>query len=183
MGLGAGFKLKDKEREKLKDKDSYQDKESERLQPLSRHSEQSRDGDEERALKRSRHRSLIRHHSSYRRSHEDISSTNSEHQGAHHQPFGWTYMLESWYCNGSPFFYPGSAASTYTAVGGRETSHLDAGPAVLTHKARSTGELDARLDALQKGPYEMLIKERMMGLYLAIFVHRDVKALVESTFC
>ena len=28
------------------------------------------------------------------------------------------------------------------------------------------------------GPYEMLVKERLMGIYLAVFVHRDVKYLV-----
>ncbi|KAI0073686.1 hypothetical protein K474DRAFT_170948 [Panus rudis PR-1116 ss-1] len=33
----------------------------------------------------------------------------------------------------------------------------------------------------EKGPYELLVKERMMGLYLAVFVHRDVKNLVRGT--
>jgi hypothetical protein len=30
------------------------------------------------------------------------------------------------------------------------------------------------------GPYELLCKERLMGIYLAIYVHRDVKPLVRS---
>ena len=31
-----------------------------------------------------------------------------------------------------------------------------------------------------KGPYELLVKERLMGIYLAIFVHRDAKHLVHG---
>ncbi|KAI9512954.1 hypothetical protein F5148DRAFT_560300 [Russula earlei] len=32
-----------------------------------------------------------------------------------------------------------------------------------------------------RGPYEMLVKERLMGIYLAIFVHRGAKHLVRGT--
>lgn len=30
------------------------------------------------------------------------------------------------------------------------------------------------------GPYELLVKERLMGIYLAIYVHRDVRSLVRG---
>ena len=30
------------------------------------------------------------------------------------------------------------------------------------------------------GPYELAVKERMMGIYLAVYVHRDVKALIRG---
>lgn len=34
------------------------------------------------------------------------------------------------------------------------------------------------------GPYELAVKERMMGIYLAVYVHRDVKALIRGkTIC
>ncbi|KAH9945499.1 DNase I-like protein [Epithele typhae] len=36
-------------------------------------------------------------------------------------------------------------------------------------------------DALPTSPYELLIKERMMGLYLAVFIHRDARPLVRGT--
>ncbi|KAI0701222.1 hypothetical protein BC835DRAFT_1411617 [Cytidiella melzeri] len=186
MGLGAGFKLKDKERERLKEKDPSKDKEkAERPLLSSRPSEQSREDEDERARRRSRHRSLIRHHSSQGHSHEDVSPANfdssSQHISTHHQPSGWTYMLEDWYSKGVPTSSTRDAPDVYTPQAGHDTTYLENGPASLSPKAKSTGDLNARLNAMQKGPYELLVKERMMGLYLAVFVHRDVKELVEKT--
>ena len=35
----------------------------------------------------------------------------------------------------------------------------------------------------KKGPYQFLVKERLMGIYLAIYVHGDLKPLIKSTRC
>lgn len=55
---------------------------------------------------------------------------------------------------------------------------------ILSPKAQSTGDLNVRMSAVasDRGPYELLVKERMMGLYIAVFVHRDVRSLVEGWF-
>ncbi|KAI0090185.1 Endonuclease/exonuclease/phosphatase [Irpex rosettiformis] len=185
MGIGAGFKLKDKDREKEKEREGL----GERPQLHNRYSEQGKDEDEERARRRSRHRSLIRHRSSYRRSHEDLASASTSHElssqdkylNPHHQTSGWTYMLEDWFCGEAPSFPDGASSSFHTPEVGHDTGYLDENGGQLSPKAKSTGDLNARLSMRQKGPYELLAKERMMGLYLAIFVHRDVKPFVEKT--
>lgn len=184
MGIGAGFKLKDKEREK--DKENL----GERTQLNGRHSEQGRDEDEERARRRSRHRSLIRHRSSHRRSHEDLVSASTSNEMAqdkyansHHQLSGWTYMLENWFCNEGPSLLGGSASRSQTPEVGLDTGYLDENGGQFSPKAKSTGDLNALLHMRQKGPYELLVKERMMGLYLAVFTHRNIKPLVESAWC
>lgn len=184
MGIGAGFKLKEKEREKQKERD--RDKEPDPLErKLSsrRGNEQDKEEGEEPTRPRSRHRSL-RHHS-YRRSNEDEDPSSHDlashdRHGIPHQQYGWTSMLEDWYChthgqahgqdfNGDPTSREGHEGPSYTDSGG-----------ALSPKAKSTGDLNARLNAFREGPYELLVKERMMGIYLAVFVHRDIKDLVES---
>jgi hypothetical protein len=45
-------------------------------------------------------------------------------------------------------------------------------------RSYSTGDIRRRPKTGTRGPYEMLVKERLMGIYLAIFVHRDAKHLV-----
>ena len=84
-------------------------------------------------------------------------------------------MLEAWYCqiHGQEHL-PGTPGDGHEAP-----AYTDSGGA-LSPKAKSTGDLNARLNAFRDGPYELLVKERMMGIYLAVFVHRDVKDLVES---
>jgi hypothetical protein len=47
-------------------------------------------------------------------------------------------------------------------------------------RSYSTGDIRRRPKTATKGPYEMLVKERLMGIYLAIFVHRDAKHLVRG---
>ncbi|KAI0346200.1 DNase I-like protein [Trametopsis cervina] len=179
MGLGAGFKLKDKERERNKDKEP-----SERPHSSPRLTEQHKDAEEEEHLRRrSRHRSLVRHHSSHRHSHEEGTSSNHDllqdkYSGAHHQPSGWTYTLEDWYSHGGSSRSAGVGSSLRTSHSEHEP---DDGIALLSPKAKSTGDLNTRLNTLSKGPYELVVKERMMGIYLAVFVHRDALPLVSNT--
>ncbi|KAJ8509152.1 hypothetical protein ONZ45_g8648 [Pleurotus djamor] len=64
---------------------------------------------------------------------------------------GWTAMVEHWLCHG----------------GGA--------PSSVDSSAQSTTSCSTR-----KGPYSMLIKQRLMGLYLSVYVHRDVRSLVKG---
>jgi hypothetical protein len=45
-------------------------------------------------------------------------------------------------------------------------------------RSYSANDIKRRSKIGTRGPYEMLVKERLMGIYLAIFVHRDAKNLV-----
>ncbi|KAJ7219954.1 inositol polyphosphate phosphatase [Mycena pura] len=75
-----------------------------------------------------------------------------------HDGVGWTAMIEDWLCHGV----------RYTSPTPSEISL----PKPLA--ARSTAKE-------RKGPYQLLIKERMMGLYLAIYIHRELRPLVKGT--
>jgi hypothetical protein len=49
-------------------------------------------------------------------------------------------------------------------------------------KQLSTGNLPERMAGKEqwKGPYQPLIKHRMMGLYLTVYIHRDIRTLVRG---
>ncbi|KAH9178371.1 DNase I-like protein [Lactarius sanguifluus] len=79
--------------------------------------------------------------------------SKSDHEEPVPHTSGWTSILEDFFVHGLPIVGPGARAK-------EKHSHSDLG-----------------LVAGAKGPYEMLVKERMMGIYLAIFVHRDAKHL------
>ena len=115
-GLGAGFKLLDKERDRFKDLD-----------------EQS----STRPLKDKNQRHVEVH-----KSEEPISLESL--------PSGWTSIVEDWLCHGG------------TAVGRTKT------PSPLSVKEP------------RKGPYQLLIKERLMGIYMAVYIHRDLKSSVQG---
>jgi len=117
MGLGAGFKLKDKEKELISPVDSV----------------------------------------------PDLTSI----------PYGWTAILEDWlsHAGGSNLESPPVARSKYRKVNGEPQSLVP--PDLKRRIATKTA-------VSQKGPYEILIKERMMGLYLAVYVHREIKHLVRG---
>lgn len=184
MGLGAGFKLKEKEKDKEKHKDKDREKDPLERKYSSRRAEHEKEDEEEKTRPRSRHRS-IRHHP-HRRSNDDDIALNPDTASQDryiglHQPLGWTSMLEDWYCNGNNQVVTTPASHTEGPEG---HAYVDDDGAMLSPKSKSTGDLNARLNTFKKGPYELLVKERMMGIYLAVFVHRDIRDLVESTsFC
>ncbi|KAJ7650437.1 inositol polyphosphate phosphatase [Roridomyces roridus] len=123
MGLGAGFKLIDREK----------DREVER--------EKSKDD---------RPRSRLR----------DMYKDDARDPPMHHDA-GWTAMIEDWLCHGARH---AGASPTLSDIGS---------PKPLTARAPPKEQ--------RKGPYQLLIKERMMGLYLAIYCHRDIRGFVRST--
>ncbi|TFK50038.1 DNase I-like protein [Heliocybe sulcata] len=109
---------------------------------------------------------------------------------AGHAPSGWTSILEDWFCNGN-----GTGMATM-AVSESAPSHTHAqeGDMQVTRppaRSLSTGDIAVRVKKSaglaasngtgQKGPYELAAKERLMGIYLAVYVHREVKPLVQGS--
>jgi len=117
MGLGAGFKLKDKEKESISPIDSE----------------------------------------------PDLTSI----------PYGWTAILEDWLSHAG-----GSNLESPPITGSRSrNTNGEIQPLVPPNLKR---RISAKATVSQKGPYEILIKERMMGLYLAVYIHREIKHLVRG---
>ncbi|KAJ6544832.1 inositol polyphosphate phosphatase [Mycena vulgaris] len=75
-----------------------------------------------------------------------------------HEGSGWTAMIEDWLCHGS-----------------RQTSPTPSDISVPKPLSARTAPKE------RKGPYQLLIKERMMGLYLAIYIYRELRPLVKGT--
>lgn len=113
MGLGAGFKLNEREKEREKERDKSRE-------------QKARD-------KRA-----------------------AEEEAANHTS-GWTAILDDWFCHG------GMGISREKARSERSSPVLPAKPA---------GTI--------KGPYVPVIKHRMMGLYLAVYCHRDMKSFIQG---
>ncbi|KAH9974841.1 hypothetical protein BJV74DRAFT_863318 [Russula compacta] len=93
----------------------------------------------------------------------------SEQHDDEHVPHtsGWTSILEDFFVHGLPVVGPGARTKD-------KGSNLELG------RSHSVGDIRRRSKSGTRGPYEMLVKERMMGIYLAIFVHRDAKHLVRG---
>lgn len=117
MGLGAGFKLKDKEKELISPIDSE----------------------------------------------PDLASI----------PYGWTAILEDWLSHAG-----GSNLKTSSVTVNK--SHKANGELQSPAHPSLKRRISTKAATSQKGPYEILIKERMMGLYLAVYIHREIKHLVRG---
>ncbi|KAH9958573.1 hypothetical protein BC827DRAFT_1218921 [Russula dissimulans] len=94
-------------------------------------------------------------------------TSKSEHRDDEPAPHtsGWTSILEDFFVHGLAVVGPSARAKD-------RASHPELG------RSLSTGDIRRRSKLGTKGPYEMLVKERLMGIYLAVFVHRDAKHLV-----
>ena len=82
-----------------------------------------------------------------------LSPTVEKNHEHHHPPSSWSSILENWYCHPTP---PDAPVSDPT--------------------------VKAQHEAQRIGPYELLIKERMMGLYLAVFIHREARPFVRGQY-
>ena len=122
MGLGAGFKLVDKDRVKARDGDK-DDK------PIAESKEKERREDDD-------------------NNHEKVAS-------------GWTQMVEDWLCHGGASNRAGSPS----------TAEISTPRPLLKQKS---------IQKQRRGPYQLLIKDRLMGIYLALYVHRDLKPFVQG---
>lgn len=85
-------------------------------------------------------------------------------------PSGWTSILEDWLCNGGGYTTNAESLTDSSGSVFGSPRHL------------STGNLHERVAAKEqwKGLYHPVIKHRMMGLYLTVYVHRDIRGLVRG---
>jgi hypothetical protein len=152
LGLGAGFKLSG---DKDKDRDKDRDKDKDREQPNDEH---------------------------------DLSESPHERRPAAHKSdgdepvphtHGWTSILEDFFVHGMTIVGPGARARAERDRHHHHHHHHNHSHPELGHASSSTCDV-RRCCNNTKGSYEMLVKERMMGLYLAVFVHRDAKHLVRG---
>ena len=102
---------------------------------------------------RSRHSLLPQDAEESRRSAEAelLSPTVDKAHDHHHPPTSWSSILENWYCHPSSASPPPPPSSS-----------------------------DAKGKIQNASPYELLVKERMMGLYLAVFIHHEAKPFVKG---
>ena len=85
-------------------------------------------------------------------------------------PLGWTSMTEDWLSSGAHFTNSQNKADTTNGNSPSEPS------------TKHTGDLHEPCDAKdQRGPYQLLTKERMMGIYLALYINHDIFGLVKGT--
>jgi hypothetical protein len=128
MGLTAGFKILDKDRDKSKEFDKDHDKPNQKLK------------EKEKGIEYKPHK------------------LEEDSEGP---PTGWTSMLEDFLCNGGTSSRNGSPSTAEIGL------------------PRPLGRQKTVKEA-RKGPYQLLIKDRLMGIYMAVFIHRDLKPLVRG---
>jgi len=121
---------------------------------LDRDKDKEKDKDKERDKEKDRERDKPR-----REKHRDKDKDEEEHDA----PAGWTSMVEDWLCHGNASCLRQSGSPTIADIGF---------PKPLTPRVPSKES--------RKGPYQLLTKERMMGIYLAVYVHRDIRPLVRG---
>jgi hypothetical protein len=106
--------------------------------------------------------------------HKDKEKEKNEEDLSHdvYAASGWTSILEDWLCNGSGCTTD-AKSSSLSATGTSPSP---------PSKRLSTGDLHERVAGKEqwKGPYQPLIKHRMMGLYLTVYIHRDIRSLVRG---
>lgn len=85
--------------------------------------------------------------------------------GPHEAPSGWTSIIEDWLCHGS-----GSGLAPSPEPGDKGS------PRPASELSRNSSSKEK-----PKGPYQLLIKERMMGIYLAVYINRDIRSLVQGS--
>lgn len=118
--------------------------------------DKDRDKEKERTRDRERHKDKDR---------DDISRGRRNIEDSPHDvPVGWTSTVEDWLCNGS-----GAGVRLNSPTVADVGSPKPLSPRLLSVKEP------------RKGPYALVSKERMMGIYLAVYIHRDMVPLVRGT--
>lgn len=128
-----------------------------------------------------------------------LSNDAASGSAAHAHASGWSWILEEWFCHGlgeaSSSSGTKSAYELYKkqAINTASSDEVDAqqNDPVESHlealentqdqrKPKSKGQKEAGVNRI--GPYELLAKERLMGIYIAVFIYRDLKPLVRSEY-
>ena len=95
-------------------------------------------------------------------SREKERKDNGEDADQEHPLSGWTSMVEDYLCR-------------HVGASSRDASPTMTDTGLTTPMLRRKSTRSSR-----KGPYQLLIKERLMGIYMAIYIHRDIKPLVRG---
>lgn len=129
------------------------DKDKDKDKDRDKDNQKARARDDENEKPRSKHRE---------REKDDIPKSRKNPEEPHDTPSGWTSMIEDWLCHGGG---AGLRTSSPTVA--------DVGfPKPLSPRIPSKEP--------RKGPYQLLVKERMMGIYLAVYIHREIRPLVRG---
>lgn len=162
MALGAGIKqLIDRDREKEREKDKDR---SDRLSPKEA-AERKLERDTADAL-------LIRLNEQQRELDEAIMrSKRSTEPAGDSPPVGWTSTVMDWLCNGGTF-------GVLRSKSHKTSSSLDV--SMSKPSTKRAASLKEPNKIAKTGPYQLLVKERLLGIYLAIYIHRDLKPLVKG---
>ncbi|KAI5115634.1 hypothetical protein M0805_008636 [Coniferiporia weirii] len=89
----------------------------------------------------------------------DSNSTS----GASGPTSGWSWILEEWFCRGL----------------GQRSDHSGTSSASELYNTQTSASTSTSTEP-STGPYELLAKERLMGIYMAVFIYRDLKPLVRG---
>jgi hypothetical protein len=167
MGLGGGFKWS-------KDDDEKEKEHKEGHRPSSKEKDKDPEKDER------------RHSSEHNRTLDaplpatPTPSVKEKEKERH--AVGWSAILEDYFSRGTGSINANSAlsipAATSKQASSSSTSSLSPEhllPPTSVWKLPPGGP-----DIHRLGPYELITKERMMGLYLAVYVHRDSRDLVNG---
>lgn len=190
MGLGGGFKWSKEDDEKEKEH-----KEKEGHRPKStKDKEKDKDLDLEKDERR--------HSSEHKRTLDVLTpaitptptpSVKEKEREKEHHAMGWSAILEDYFSRGigsvdpkPALLAPATAPSTSKQVSGRSSTSSPSPEHLQPPACPGSGGKDAVLKLQdgshvpRLGPYELITKERMMGLYLAVYVHRDSGELVHG---
>jgi hypothetical protein len=118
-----------------------------------------------------------------------VAGTGKTSQPRMSEPKGWSELLEDWFCNRAGEPVPQRSAAPTTAPVSPEASDAeDDGPgarlAVPPEPAVQSGgrsSKSARIVEEGLGAYQLVRKERMLGIYLAVFVWKGASHLLEAT--
>lgn len=108
---------------------------------------------------------------------------------------GWSHILEDWYCRGvgsvhgvKPVLSENSGSSPTTSNnpedGSTSSTPISSPPTLSVGWKTEDGVPDAPPTSNSSpatGPYELLMKERLLGIYIAVFVHKEVKPFVKGS--
>ncbi|KAL1745715.1 hypothetical protein HDZ31DRAFT_62809 [Schizophyllum fasciatum] len=92
---------------------------------------------------------------------------------------GWTSMIDDWLCTGHTS-HPSLHKSPSSSSINRLSHKPSPSPRPLLRRRRSSEPMPVKAPSQSRGPYVLLQKERMMGIYLAVYVHRDLFPFVRG---
>lgn len=119
-----------------------------------------------------------------------VAGGNKASQPRMSEPKGWSELLEDWFCNraGEPLPHRTVAPTpTPTAPGSADVSDAEeegaslAVPSEPAVQSASRSFKAARVVEEGLGAYQLVRKERMLGIYLAVFVWKGASHLLEAT--